>query len=800
MADLEIKIGGDGSEAVSELEAVRIEAKRTGDAFSDVARQLDSIRFSGDTAGAALLRLEDISRAQLEAFERFGKAGDSASAGLKKAENSADSFARAWRETSRELRSEVLEEIIGDGSIANELVKAFDKLPASARVAALGIGAAFLTAAGSIAVLALATNQVFDTAGKVGSKSAKDFQEFEKSVKAAGFEVTELDRKLGQSITTAAGRVKSALDGIFVGILRQSGPELLQLLRQVEQSLRDFQPIADAIGKALSLGFLLATATLRGLKAEIDAIRNSGFVDNFQRLVTPGVALAETGGKIAEEFGKARAELDKLKLNDATFDGTGSAKRNADLRNEIELLQVRADAAQRAADVELAEVERLRNARAIGAEQAAARIVAAERSVLAAKLAVIAAERDIVGQDGETTGQANVRRAQLREQELQLLSDFNERTKAIRNDQLQSESEAINQSLENARKAAQAKIRVEQELLQIALDIREIRAQTQQQLLDTDRGVVGNERDEIARQQALDAERARLRSARTQADIQAQRDDLQFAELSSDERLQIEQRLTEALIQERTRLRDELLKIRIDARAEDLQTQGFNEADSNSIAAFEAAIERQTTASEKLKISLRNTALELSKTIPTGAALAAQSFRVLSTAMAQSIAAFVSGQATLRQALGQITKAIFDQLAQVALAKGAEQFAWALSDLAIGNYGGAAKHFAAGAAWSALGGVVGAVGAAVAGGGGGGGQGGLSQQLTGTDRNGEPREERTTFRDGRGLARAQTLVVRLETDWAANVKGVEYGVKTSYNDGGTVRKLIEAETRGIAAE
>jgi hypothetical protein len=588
--------------------------------------------------------------------------------------------------------------------------------------------------------------------------------------------------------------LKAASDGLFLELVRNAGPQFIQLLQQVSKILVQLTPVVTIFGKILGETFLVASAAAKTLADNIGKILISLAVP------IPGstiLLLGSLSGEFAENLANARNEVEQIRntLPQATFN-TKDAKANEDsLRNAIALLKVNEQAAQRTYNEEIAAAKRAYEARGITAEQFYQRELASEQKLLAAKLATIKAEAEAVKNSNSTRAEKQIELAQLNERELQLLSDFREKSIELKNDQLKAESDAINRTLDNTRKVAQERLRLRQELLQVQLETRAIILDTARINLERDAAVPGNETAELERRKRLAEEEARLQSARTQAQIQARIDELQFADLTYAERLEKERTFNQQLIAERQRLGNELAQIAINARTEELQGQGFDQGQAAAIAEQEALLERQTTASEKFRISIRATALELSKSIPSAAALAAQSFRVLGSAMAQSIGAFVSGQASFRQALGQMVKAVFDSLAQVALAKGAEQFAWALSDLAVGNFAGAAKHFAAGAAWSALGGLVSGVGNAIAGGGGA-AQGGLSQQLTGTT---QPTsiEERTRFRDGSGLNRAETqVVITLKTDQQQIVQNVEYGVRESFRNDGAVRRVIQNETQG----
>ena len=793
--DLTIKIKGDASDALNEIEQVQRAVTDAGEAMTRAGRK------SGD---AFEYTVGQIRKTYNEAeglngiFNGFSEEADKA---FRRVGTSATGQSRIAREAFVTGTSEIIESWGVDGDIANEIGAMLAALPPQAKVATIGIAAAFIAAAAAVAAIVAVTKQAVDLAGDLATKNKDEYDKLVKNFKSVNIEVTQLDRTLSGGITKEVERLKAASDGLFLQVVRVSGPALIVLLREVTTLAIQLQPAMRVLGDVMTGTFVLAAAAIRTIRTEAKDLLLSlavagplgaGLRALFGRADGQAKSFGQNISDVTAEVVKLNTELGKQKP--LSFGGSGQTKR--DIQSELALLRVREQEASRIAGEELAEAKRLYDAKAISAEQYANKQLDIERKVLAAKLATISAERELVGQDGATAAQVIARRAELGEQELQLLSDYREKTKQILEQRSKDESESINRSLDNARRLAQERLRLKRELEQIALDVAAIRLDTLQINLQRDQNNPGNESEELKRQQALSEAEAKLRSQRTQAQIQAQIDELQFADLTYQQKLELERSFNQQLIAERQRLGTELAAIRVNTRTNELETQGFDTGQAAAIAEYEASVERQATAQEKLRTAIRATAQEMSKSLPSGAAVAANSFKLMANAMAQAIGAFASGQATLKQALAQMTGAIFQQLGQVALAKGAEQFAWALSDLAIGNFGGAAKHFAAGAAWSALGGVVGGIGSAIANSGGGAGQGGLSQQLTGTNQQ-TTVEERQQFRDGQGLARAQTgIVITIKTDQAQQVANVEYGLLQSYRGDGTARRLIQAETQG----
>jgi hypothetical protein len=793
MADLTVKIVGDGSSAINELEQVKRAANDAGETMAKAGRKsgegfefaLNKLRETYNEAGKLNGAFDGFAGSAEESFRRLGK--------------SAQNESRIAREAFVTGTSEIIESWGVDGDIANEVGAMLASLPPQAKVAVVGVAAAFIAAAAAVGAVIAITKQAIDLSAELATKNKDEYDKLVKNFKSVNIEVTQLDRTLSGGITREVERLKAASDGLFLQVVRASGPALIVLLRETTALLIQMQPTAQVVGNIIAGSFIIAAAGIRTARKEADDLllafavagpAGAAFRAYFGRADGQAKSFGQNVADVTAEIVKLNTELGKQKPL-----GFTSEQKKADIQSQIALLKVYEQQTTRIANEELAAAKRLYEAKGINAEQYAAKQIEIEQRVLAAKLATIDAEADLIGKDGETALQAQAKRAQLQEQALQLLYDYREKSKQIRDAQLREEADAITRTLENSRRIAQERLRLAQELQQIAFDIQAIRLDTQSINLQRDQANPGNEATELARAQALAEAQARLQSERTQAQIQAQRDELEFADLTYQEKFRLEQSFNAQLIAERQRLGNELAAIAVTTRTTELETQGFGTGQAAAIAEFETTIERQATAAEKLRVAIRATALELQKTLPTGAAVAANAFKQLASAMAQSIGAFVSGQASFKQALAQMTGAIFKNLGDVALAKGAEQFAWALSSLAAGDFAGAAKHFAAGAAWSALGGVVGGVGSAIAGGGGGAQAGGLSQQLTGTNQQ-TTTEERQRFLDGQGIARAQTGVTIVVKREAGLRVEVENAALQSYKEDGPFRRMIQAETEG----
>jgi uncharacterized protein (UPF0335 family) len=797
MADLTVKIVGDGSSAINELEQVKRAAtdagetmakagRKSGDAFEYAAGQLrntynDATRLNGAFDGFA--------GSAEESFRRLGK--------------SAQNESRIAREAFVTGTSEIIESWGVDGDIANEIGAMLAGLPPQAKVAVVGIAAAFIAAAAAVAAIIATTKQAIDLAGELATKNKDEYDKLVKNFKSVNVEVTQLDRTLSGGITREVERLKAASDGLFLQVVRNSGPALIVLLRETTALLIQMQPTAQVVGNIIAGSFIIAAAGIRTARKEADDLllafavagpAGAAFRAYFGRADGQAKSFGQNVADVTAEIVKLNTELGKQKPL-----GFTSEQKKADIQSQIALLKVYEQQTQRIANEELAAAKRLYEAKGINAEQYAAKQIEIEQRVLAAKLATIDAEADLIGKDGETALQAQAKRAQLQEQALQLLYDYREKSKQIRDAQLREEADAITRTLDNARKIAQERLRLAQELQQIGFDIRAIRLDTQDINLQRDQANPGNEATELARAQALAEAQARLQSERTQAQIQAQRNELEFADLTYQEKLRLEQAFNAQLIAERQRLGNELAALAVASRATELQTQGFGQAQSTAIAEFEASIERQATLWEKTTVAAQAYARVLAVDVKKAAGQAKDVLGNVTNAVVAGVNAFIQSGGSIKAAGKAFAQALAAPYIEFAKTKALYHAAEAIASLAILDFRGAALHGLAAAGFAALAGVGTALVNGI-GGGGGAQQGGLSQQLTGTNQQ-TTTEERQRFIDGQGIARANTNVtITLVSDQTQIVKNVEYGLSQSYRNDGTARRVIQAETQGTALD
>lgn len=334
-------------------------------------------------------------------------------------------------------------------------------------------------------------------------------------------------------------------------------------------------------------------------------------------------------------------------------------------------------------------------------------------------------------------------------------------------------AEAQRRDLANLRAYLQERNRLLEELQRGQLDALNQRAETLERRAQNSPQFQAQAR--AARTEALLAKEEfqnRLNESRIRADQQR----AEAEATSNAQRLEARKLANQLLEQEQQRHQKVLDQITIEGRSAELQQQGFGPGLADAIAEEEKLVGRSLTLWEQLKLGQREQIEEMKAQLPSFTAVLEQTRSVVAGALTDMVASFVSGRASLREAVAGFFKAALAPLKDYLLKKSKIQFALGLADIADLNFAGAAKHFLAGAALAAVAGLIDAGGAAIAGsgaggksaspaaGGGGGGGAGGGVNGRGNDKNiidqGGPLREQ----------KPQVIVIRTEVGEGTVVK------------------------------
>lgn len=779
------------------LTASGVTSTRAADLFGEFTERVKT-GISGSGAEARALRRDfellgiDLTRALLQpdqAFaqllKRFGEANKGSAefdAGLNLLGASAGKVEQAAGTAGRSL-----------ATLSSGLGAAATGALALGAVIGGAVVVGLLAAAAAVALVKAEADLIIGKAREIGTKSKEDFDKFRKAIELAGGKVTELDRALAQGITREVERIKGAADGLFVQLVRQTGPQLIVLLRDVAVLIQQLQPLVSVIGSIFLNSFAAASAVVRTLQQDVFLLKQG----------LAGVVIASDpvlqAKLLAANFQKAKEEAQALvaTLPKATFTGGRGGQQQRDtIADRIRLLELEERAAQRTFRTETTEAERSYRQQGISFQTLTDKLIAAEQKLLAVKLNVIAQERALIGQSKDQESEKTLKLAELREQELAALNDYATKIRDLQERIANDQDKRTREQLEREKAAYQARLTLLRQLRDLQQQIDETRLERRQGELEQARAVPGNEREELEQTRQLLLEEARLRSERRQVEIQDQLDELVLSEQTAAEKFQIEQRLNNALLAEDSRFRAEKLRIQQEFRAQELELQGFDSGQAAAIAAQEAILERQLTILEQVRVAMRATIKELKAQLPSAAALITQSFIGVSRAIADTVKTFVQSGGTLRQAAGAIVSALLQPYATYASNKSIIAAIESAEAFLRGDFASGAKWAGISAAWAGLSGLLGGLGGRIANAGNSGG-GALGASLTGTRQSDATRatEDRVRFTDRNGLE--TNIRITLVTDQDQQVKNVSTAFRRDYDNNGTVRQVLDNHSSGI---
>lgn len=240
-----------------------------------------------------------------------------------------------------------------------------------------------------------------------------------------------------------------------------------------------------------------------------------------------------------------------------------------------------------------------------------------------------------------------------------------------------------------------------------------------------------------------------------------------------------------AYVEQYQRLRQAM----IEAFSERLIQQGFSPELAEAIVRQQELLGRQLTIWERIRLEARLTAQALQEVTPSFVATLIDMKNALAESLGGIVAAFVAGRLTLRQAAAEMFKAALAPLKDYLLKKARAHFAMGLAELALMNFGGAAKHFLAGAALSAAAGLIDVGASAIAGGGGAAAGGTIAPSSPSTANDRRVIEQGGPLRGGQS---PQVIIIRAETEPGVIVRKVV----EDYRSNGPSRQMLRRDMLG----
>lgn len=531
-------------------------------------------------------------------------------------------------------------------------------------------------------------------------------------------------RLVGEFLISALGKADKALghtDGlirdaakgmdIFNAALRAS-PEWIKVVQvALGEAMVVFTRFTGVVGTAAKTALAFFTGDYQGA-----IVGSAGVVAGIGGL-TGGIgdktnaAIDSAIKATQEQYKKLLSERRKLKLSGSSpFSDPGKPDKGGDAEAQaaLRLLKLREQAIEREAQVEIAAARRAFEERKITIEQLEFIVISAERRMLRAKEATFEEERKIVEE------------SKLKASEKQLkLAEIDEREKEA----IRKKNAAIIQLEVDRRKMELA---IAEDALNTKLAL--VEAEAQGELAAVNNALAGmriNETTAVQRTIAIEEGVFKAKKARLEEELRLAGENEQEQKRVQNELKVLEADRAAKAIEDQGKLeeakrRDLQLTIQLaeekrKAREQELQNKGFSQEDSSAIAGAELEAGRELSAMEMFIATLRRMIEDAKATVPTLGEVFVQTKMVVAGALADMIAAFVSGKSSMRQAVAAFYAAALAPLKSWLMKKATIQFALGAESLAMLDFAGAAKHYLAGAALSAAAGLIDAGGSAIAG-------------------------------------------------------------------------------------
>ena len=754
MEELKFRISGDAKEGVKAFQDVQLEMKQVQALANRMQAELAGAKFLGDKEAIKELRKSyeavKVSLLDLRAENAFAKL-----------EQDGKQSSKILKEGFETAAGEIVESFGVDGDIANEVGKMLGNLPTQAKIALAAMTVAVVGAAATVGTLVAITSKMVDVAKEIGDGSAEDFRKLQKEMKAAGVEVTTLDRALSQDLTKSFDQMKLAVDGVFVGLIRDAGPAAIVMFRTLRDEINRLSASAGGFGKIFSYALIGVTAEIKTFLQTVehtinavDLLMKGGQINRVRALAELAQAAA-IGQRFEENLRQAAYDTATYKPGAATYEtkdakGPNRASAREQLEKELDRIRIRNaqvtteslrdnDVLRAATDQYLnslnATIERQKGFVAILAGQAAQYQAIAVNAIKTAKEV-----RDVQFATAEI--------------ELRRLSTFYGNEIVIIQARAKLERRAEIDRYEAAKAALEEQLKANQVTQADDAAIAAAKLVLQKQLnalLEEEQKRHRASIDLINRGEKVETERATPGSVRN-------------------------------VLGDRTA--DEL-------GAAGEQLKGF--------AAIVAGVKAQVSADLKAMGNAGAQPLQV---------LGGMTAK-LAVNMAQAgFAALISGR-SIGQAMKQAAAAGIAAIAQLAAVEAIKNLAWGLHAAGLTfipgyqSAGGAVPNFfAAAAAWGSLAAGAGVAAAALSRGGGstGAGGGALGSALTGTRPDDSTRgtEDRFRFidRDAQGRQTSNT-VVTLKIEQGIMVERVEQAALTSFRQGGALKQITDNATSGI---
>ena len=646
------------------------------------------------------------------------------------------------------------------------------------------------------------------------AKAANGSDEMSRRLKALG---VDLKQGVEPNLLAVFEKLGKMEDGyrkteLAMSVFGRQGASILALLKQMDNDFEKAAEEARRLGLEISTGAAKAAddfsdalhtlqSAIKGLQAQIgqgiipmltdlvkwftNVIVAARQAASWIRIFKDALASKSGNGITLGRFGiepglvNGSESSSESKSSDAGIpapsfpkggSGGGAGKKDiTEAQLAVKLLKVQQDEAQRAYN---------------GTREAA-------RRLLDITLKLIEAETREANE--RLPNKAAARLAEVRNQQAIALEKYGKQLSEVSDVELkhmEDLSKLINAQVLETEKAQQEANDFIREQYEIEADTYRRRATLQQQFLGT---FQANRKQSIANIAALEIDAEEKRFERLRQEFERE---MEFLEESDERRKALKDRLDAEEAEKDARVRLIRRQAQIDQEREQPNSNrnllGAGIADAlQDLALTNELLGQQTTFWQQLGTAMGEYAKQLEATLPNAMQLATLSLMSMTEALSNTIEAFLSGRATLRQAIGGLVQALLAPYKQYALTKVKIHVAAAASDFAWGNFAGGAKHLGAAALWAGVAGLIGAVGNLAA------GSGAAPAAAAAPSAGGGSSQQQTRIieQGDRQRPQQQVIIIRAETEPGVIVRRVV----EDYQNNGASRQMVRRDVLGETA-
>lgn len=518
-------------------------------------------------------------------------------------------------------------------------------------------------------------------------------------------------------------RMKGAVVQIGVGLL----PSLTQMTQKLNDAANGVFKLIGGVEKLQNLGPIVIDFSIRLIPGGGAVADWSSFI--LDKLAAYGKdtlydqpAGPEVKGRFNADYLASLLQKDKGKSGPKDLDAN---------KLRIKMLEEESKDAQRIYEEETQSLKDQLDQRFVAAEDWANKQIDLEKTRAAWKLALLKEEEE-QAKKIELPNKRAEELLKIQEKEQKVREDFKKKIHEINQEQIALEAKDAEKEASDKRQAIDNDERLESEHRDFIIrtyreeaDAYKKRAEIIQQFNAT----FYSKRDAAIK--ALAA--LEIDAAETEYERQKQDAERQLEDLSKNYELKV--LYEEEYVARQKAINDRLVALEAekDARIRQIQRQAQLERERNQpnsnlnvlgpaiseaitkIEVENAVIGQNTSFIDKLSAALSGLVNQLKNELPSGLQLAVQAFEGLAAAGSKAISGFLTGQQTLRQAVGGIVDALLAPYKRYAEIKAEIAFAEAAISFAYGNFASGAKFLAAGVAWTAVAGLIGAAGSLIGG-------------------------------------------------------------------------------------